>query len=83
MPLHILYERLGGDVCAILPALHSLTGCDITSKIGTKKAALKSEPVTYLQGFGATAPLIPTMTGLSIVFQVGGNFKKVGGYCRA
>ena len=24
-----------------------------------------------------------TCTGLSIVFQVGGNFKKVGGYCRA
>ena len=52
-----MHGRLGADLCAVLPALHSLTGCDITSKIGTKKAALKADPKSHLQGFGATAPL--------------------------
>ena len=43
-PLHILHARLGSDdLCTVLPALHSLTGCDITSNIGTKKAALNAE----------------------------------------
>ena len=61
VPLHILHERLGTRMCTMLPALHSLTGCDITSKIGTKKAALKADPVANLQGFGATAPLVPSL----------------------
>ena len=57
VPLHILHARLGPDLCTVLPALHSLTGCDITSKIGTKKAALKADPEIHLQRFGTTAPL--------------------------
>ena len=61
VPLHILHERLGTRMCTVLPALHSLMGCDITSKIGTKKAALKADPVANLQGFGATAPLVPSL----------------------
>jgi len=40
VPLHTLSKRLGQRLCAVLPAVHSLTGCDITSKVGTKKAAL-------------------------------------------
>ena len=32
--------------------VHILTGCDVTSKIGTKSAALKSEPHVYLKNFG-------------------------------
>ncbi|XP_072015053.1 uncharacterized protein [Amphiura filiformis] len=47
-------------MCTVLPALHSLTGCGITSKIGTKKAALKANPVVHLHGFGATTPLGPS-----------------------
>ena len=61
MPLHILHARLGPDLCTVLPALHSLTGCDITSKIGTKKAALKADPEIHLQGLGATTPLTSAM----------------------
>jgi len=34
-----------------------LTGCDITSKIGTKKAALQSNPEIHLQGFGMSAEI--------------------------
>ena len=44
VPLHILHARLGSDdLCTVLPAPHSFTGCDITSNIGTKKAALNAE----------------------------------------
>ena len=57
VPLHILHARLGSDLCTVLPALHSLTGCDITSKIGTKKAALKADPKIHLHGFGTTTTL--------------------------
>ena len=58
MPLHILYERLGSELCKVLPALHSLTGCDITSKVGTKKAALKANPEILLGQFG----MLPTLS---------------------
>lgn len=36
----------------VLPAVHQLTGCDITSKLGTKAAGLKAEPEVYLKDFG-------------------------------
>jgi len=59
VPLHILHNRQGNDLCMVLPALHSLTGGDITSKIGTKKAALQSNPEIHLQGFGTSAEISP------------------------
>ena len=44
VPLHTLHARLGSDdLCTVLPAPHNLTGCDITSNIGTKKATVKAE----------------------------------------
>ena len=36
----------------IILKTHILTGCDVTSKIGTKIAALNSEPEKYLKEFG-------------------------------
>ena len=57
VPLHILFQRLGRQLCTVLPALHSLTGCDITSKVGTKKAALKAEPEKFLKSFGRSSTL--------------------------
>lgn len=36
-----------------MPCLqYTLTGCDFTSKVGTKQAALKANPTTYLKQFG-------------------------------
>ena len=61
VPLHTLHTRLGQNLYCVLPALHSLTGCDITSKIGTKIAALKANPERHLQGFGTTAPITAAM----------------------
>ena len=38
--LHVIFYELGEDLVEMLPAVHSLTGCDTTSKIGTKSKAL-------------------------------------------
>ena len=57
VPLHTLYERFGENTCSVLPALHSLTGCEITSKVGTEKAALKANPERYLGNLGKYSPL--------------------------
>ena len=54
-PLHILHQRLGLNLAKVLPAIHSLTGSDISSKVGTKKAALQGDPTKYLQSFGINA----------------------------
>ena len=48
VPLHTRHARLDQNLCNVLPALHSLSGCDITSKIGTNKAALMAHPERYL-----------------------------------
>jgi hypothetical protein len=33
-------------------AVHTITGCDYTSKLGTKHTGLKANPETYLKDFG-------------------------------
>ena len=38
-PLHECVERLPEDVVRTLPAVHALSGCDTTSKVGTKLQA--------------------------------------------
>ena len=42
LPLHDVCAALGDELVWCLPALHALIGCDTTSKISTKSAALKS-----------------------------------------
>ena len=42
LPLHYIYIALGDELTRCLPALHALTGCDTTSKVSTKLAALKA-----------------------------------------
>ena len=51
IPTHTLAEKLGDGMCNVLPALHTLTGCDYTSKFGTKSAAVKATPVMFLKDF--------------------------------
>ena len=41
-PIHSLYHKLEKSVINSLLMLHILTGCDITSKVGTKLAAIKA-----------------------------------------
>lgn len=55
LPIHTLVTQLNNlspNLCLILPALHHLTGGDYTSKVGTKKSALKANPETHLLNFG-------------------------------
>lgn len=42
LPLHNICTALGDEVTRCLPALHALTGCDTTSKVSTKAAAVKA-----------------------------------------
>ena len=42
LPLHDICSALGNDLIECLPAIHALTGCDTTSKIATKSAALNA-----------------------------------------
>ena len=50
--LHELAASLSRDFCEVLPAVHSLTGCDYTSKVWSKKAAIECNPAYYLKSFG-------------------------------
>ena len=61
IPLHTLAARMGTPLCKVLPAVHSLTGCDTTSKIGTKAAALKCDPVIHLADFGKAETASPPL----------------------
>ena len=44
IPVHKLGIVLGTQLCKIILKSHVLTGCDVTSKVGTKAATIKSEP---------------------------------------
>ena len=63
IPIHALALTVRADLCKVLPTVHTLTGCDYTSKVGTKPAALKVNPAPYLKGFGLNAndPNIDTL----------------------
>ena len=52
IPLHILITRRDQNLLDVLLKVHILTGCDVTSKIGTKSAALKSDPHMRLKKIG-------------------------------
>ena len=41
VPIHILVKTLNPLLSECMPAIHALTGCDTTSKVGTKTAILK------------------------------------------
>jgi hypothetical protein len=42
-------QSLGENFCHILPALHSLSGCDSTSRLSLKKSGLKAAPLDFVQ----------------------------------
>eukprot|EP00794_Sanderia_malayensis_P000704 gene704-7409_t len=63
VPLHELAASLSNDICEVLPAAYTLTGCDYTSKVGSKKAAIECNSAYYLKSFGIT-------DGLSLERQI-------------
>ena len=52
IPLHSWYAELGVDWCQVLIKVHIITGNDYLSAVGTKLAAIRMSPLTYLLGFG-------------------------------
>ena len=42
LPLHDICSALGDELVKCLPAVHALTGCNTTSKVATKSAALNA-----------------------------------------
>ena len=54
VPLHKLFKAVGNQLCAVLTALHRITGYDITSGVGIKKAILNAQAEKYFKHFGGT-----------------------------
>ena len=53
IPIYVTSSRMGIIKCNILPSMHSLTGSDCTSKLGTKAAVIKMlHPEIYLSEIG-------------------------------
>ncbi len=52
IPLYTVYMTTGETFSRIVVNAHILSGDDVNSKVGTKKAALLSEPIKYLLAFG-------------------------------
>ena len=52
LPIHDMYKKLGYYFCKGLSEAHIGSGCDYLSKIGTKKGALKANPMENLKSFG-------------------------------
>ena len=53
VPVHLLVDQLDNGLVSCLPAIHALSGCDSTSKVGPKVSGLKtSMDLSLLEGFG-------------------------------
>ena len=51
IPVHTLGKKLGPELCKVVLKLHIDTGCDYLSQVGTKKSALKADPILHLYNF--------------------------------
>ena len=57
IPIHKMYISLGEALCKVILIAYILTGDDALNKVGTKKAAMVSDPVKYLSDFAVTEEL--------------------------
>jgi len=58
LPLHLqAVSKLGAPLAKCVIKAHILTGDDCMSKVGTKHAAIATDPVRYLMNFGETDSL--------------------------
>ena len=72
VPVHNLVRLMKSGVVDVLPAVHALSGCDTTSKVGTKKSALQTAEETgheQLHSFGKL-PLLNGMVSAAEKFLV-------------
>ena len=75
LPVHHLAEKLGEDLCRLIPSFHALTGCDSTSvlyQIGKRKAwkALLQTKDVYvdLAGLGDNVPPLQSVAKTAEAF---------------
>ena len=57
LPMYIMHGNIGHEMLSVILRLHVLTGCKVTSKIGTKYGALNAKPIDYLKTFGQSENL--------------------------
>ena len=57
LPMHILFQKLGPSLCKVIFKARVLSGCDVTSKLGTKQASLNAKPDVYIRQFGEDTQL--------------------------
>ena len=50
--IHLIFNKLGENISRMVLKPYILTGRGMTSKVGTKAAALKASPESFLQDFG-------------------------------
>ena len=65
LPLHQAVSNLGAPLAKTVIKAHILTGDDYMSKVGTKHAAMASDPVQYLTNFGEVDTLSDQDTALA------------------
>ena len=51
LSMRIMHSNIGHEMCSVFLQLHVLTGCDVTSEIGTKYGTLNAKPIDYLNTF--------------------------------
>ena len=56
---------MGSSIYKFVLKAHVLSGCDVTSKVGTKAAALKSTHENYLRNFGEANEVTRELFALS------------------
>ena len=70
VPVHLLVDQLDNNLVSCLPAIHALSGCNTTSKVGPKLSGLKaSMDLSLLQGF-CVEELSPRMISNAEMFLV-------------
>ena len=70
LPLHQAVSNLGAPLAKTVIKAHILTGDDCMSKVGTKHAAMASDPVQYLTNFGEADTLSDQDTALAEKYLV-------------
>lgn len=68
---------MSGITCS---TVHTLTGCDYISKVGTKHVALKANPKTYLKQFGRVTDDMDSLLAASEEYLT--QVLKKGTWCR-
>ena len=72
VPVYLLVDQLDNNLVSCLPAIHALSGCDSTSKVGPKLSGMKaSMDLSLLEGFGVEE-LSPQMISNAEKFLVSG-----------